>query len=492
MQGRLTALQLGFSSGGRQRQIEAICMALNRSIYDTPSRFIDFSNARTFSNNTLGTATQGVGLRNFLFQILIGAELLIRLRKEPITTSYTGLINGPISALMVVTTLWMENVTIQGPRTITIPPLTLSTSTTVLLPLSPQYLLIAEEHQRQAEGLIRFGELLSWPYMDEARHYIENAYRDLISRNQAISFDICDWLYGLVLPGKKFRHRIMCCLLYASPSIRSLGPAPYYDNGLVVKNKSYWPKRSVLGRVLGGLRNPRSVCGWIGPVPAPESGPSGWILLNARHVDIPVPISTTQTSLQSLGFGEDEIGAPEAFLQSITDPNQWIQASPPPRPANDSSRSVFKGIHLSEAHNTTTPIVGTNTTNTPIGVSKECSVSLDFEVNGIPTRYTLYSNPIFVYAPPCVGTHPLHKRQVQNYLNNVVRTADLKDADVPSDKLVIVDALGQGEEVVARAWCAERARHAVIRRDGECCFACATGVVAARTGLGFNVLIWSR
>jgi len=51
--------------------------------------------------------------------------------------------------------------------------------------------------------------------------------------------------------------------------------------------------------------------------------------------------------------------------------------------------------------------------------------------------------------------------------------------------------LGQGEEVVARAWCAERATHAVIRRDGECCFACAIGVTAERTGLGFNVLIWS-
>ena len=86
----------------------------------------------------------------------------------------------------------------------------------------------------------------------------------------------------------------------------------------------------------------------------------------------------------------------------------------------------------------------------------------------------------------------MHRRQVQNYLDKAVKVADLKEAYVPNDELVIIDALGQGEEAVARAWCAERARHAVIRRDGECCFACATGVVAGRTGLGFNVLIWSQ
>jgi len=63
-----------------------------------------------------------------------------------------------------------------------------------------------------------------------------------------------------------------------------------------------------------------------------------------------------------------------------------------------------------------------------------------------------------------------------------VKVADLKEAYPSSDSLVIVNVLGQGEEVVARAWCAERATHGVIRRDGECCFACAVGVTAGRTG----------
>jgi len=456
-------------------------MSLNRSIYDAPTRFIDFSKARNFSNNTLGNATQGIGLQNFLFQILLGAELLIRLRKEPVTTSYACLIGDPISSLIVLSALWMGNVTIQGPRT-TVTTTSLTSSTTI--PPSPRYVLIAGGHQRQAEGLIRFGELLSWPYMDEARNYIENAYQRLISGTQVVGFDMCDWFFGLILPGKMFRHRIMCCLVYSSPSARSLNPAPFYDSGLVVKNKSYWPKRSVLGRVLGGLPNARSVCGWIGPVPAPEKCPSGWILLNARSVDIPVPVATTQLSLQSLGF-DDGTESSEVILQSIADVNEWIQGSPPSRPSNDPSYSVLKGIHLTEIPSATTTASANSTTIT----SKEYRASLEFGINGTSVRYTLYSNPIFVYAPPCVGTHTMHRRQAQNYLNHVIKVADLKEADAPSDVLVIIDALGQGEEVVARAWCAERARNAVIRRDGECCFVCATGVVARRTGLGFNVLI---
>jgi hypothetical protein len=457
-------------------------MSLNRSLYDAPTRFMDFSKARNMSNNTLGTLAQGIGLRDFLFQILLGAELLVRLRKEPVTVSYASLITDATSSLMVMSDLWMQNVIIQGPSATTT---TSTTTTTTTLP-NPRYTIVAIQQQLKAEGLIRFGEALSWPYMDEARNYIENAYRDLISGGGVVGFDICDWLFGLILPGKIFRHRIMCCLVYASPSIRSFNPAPFYDNGLVVKTKSYWPKRSALGRVLGGLKNPKSICGWIGPVPAPTGNFSGWILLNARSVDIPVPASTTQTSLQSLGFGQSNgTESPEALLQNLTDPNEWIRASPPHRPANDSSRSVFKAIHLAEIPSTTT------TLDPIISTSKEYRASLEFEVNSTLTRYTLFSNPLFVYAPPCVGTHVMHRRQAQNYLSSVIQVADLKEAYPPSDSLVIIDALGQGEEVVARAWCAERARNAVIRRDGECCFACATAVTVGRTGLGFNVLIWS-
>lgn len=45
----------------------------------------------------------------------------------------------------------------------------------------------------------------------------------------------------------------------------------------------------------------------------------------------------------------------------------------------------------------------------------------------------------------------MHQRQAVKYLGSVVKVADLKEAYTPTDKLVIIDAQGPGEQVVARA-----------------------------------------
>jgi hypothetical protein len=145
---------------------------------------------------------------------------------------------------------------------------------------------------------------------------------------------------------------------------------------------------------------------------------------------------------------------------------------------------AFKAIRLIEVPSATS-------TTDPASVAKEYRASLEFEVSGATISYILYSNPLFVSAPPCVGTHLVHHRQVIKYLSSVISVADLKDAYPPVDKLVIIDAQGPGEQVVARAWCAERARNAIVRKGLDCCFACAMSVANKATGLGFNVLIWS-
>jgi hypothetical protein len=450
-------------------------MIFHRGQYVAPNRFIDLSKATNFSSHFFGTLT-GIGLTNFLFQILLGAELLIRLRKEPRTTSYAGIMSDATSALVVLSQLWMENVTIR-----VLPALAPATA------LAPQrYTLVANNNQRQAEGLIRFAEALAWPYLDEARQYIENAYTNLIGNPSSIGHHLKDWLYGLVLPGKIFRHRIMSCLVDASPSLRSIGAAPYWDNGIVVQNKSYWPKRSVLGRVLGGLRNPKSTCGWIGPVPAPVGGPSGWVRLNARPVAFAVPVTNgLESSLEILGFSEADLAEdPQRLIQDLSDMNRWNPPIGLPAKAADQVVAVrLEKIRLQE-----TPPTGAVT-----AYSRQYSASLDFTINGKRVTYTLYSNPVFVHAPACIGSsHPIHARQVQKYLANSLKVADLKDSSPLPNVLTIIDATDAGEEAVARAWCAERARHAVVRRDGKCCFTCATNLASTRMGLGFNVLIWCR
>lgn len=63
------------------------------------------------------------------------------------------------------------------------------------------------------------------------------------------------------------------------------------------------------------------------------------------------------------------------------------------------------------------------------------------------------------------------------------------------EKLLIINALCDGDEVVARAWCAENGKRAVVRRNlsgFECCFTCAFNRAVGNTGLNCDVLIWSK
>jgi hypothetical protein len=489
----VNVLQFGFwANGTRQRRIDSLALMCTRAFYDQPSRFSDFTKARYFTTSLLTPSEQETKLRDFLFQILMGAELLLRMRLQPAGTSYASIITDYISGLIVVADLFMNNVEIKNSPVAAIS----GTGLTTTLSSNPRYAFYAINHQRNAEGLIRFAEALSWPFMEEARRCIETAYTDLTTGRGSISYDVCDWLFGLILPGKFFRHRVMCALVDASLTTRNLGPAPYYDNGIVVSTKSYWPKRTVLGRVLGGVRHVKSVCGWVGPLPAPRgTGPTGgavtgWIRLNARRLDIPIPVVKSARPLEDLGFTANSPESNEDIIESLVNPSEYITPTAP-GPQPNQRASVLKAINL-ELVAQAPQSLGSLLTGLP---TEEYRASLDFEVNGIATKYTLYSNPVFVTAPPCVGTHLIFRRQAEVMLREAVPVAILKDTYPPANKLLIIKALGEGDEVVARAWCAERGKHAVIRRDvpgQECCFACAANMARGSSGLNVNVLIWTK
>ena len=339
---------------------------------------------------------------------------------------------------------------------------------------------------------------------DEARAYIENAYTYLTSGTQPVGFDICDWLYGLILPGKIYRHRLMSCLVYSSPTLRHLNAAPYFENGLVVGNKSYWPKRTVLARVLGGLRNPKAICGWVGPFPSPsDPAIKGWVRLSARRVDVPTPVVSTSgggkgDKLASYGF-DTTLESTTQIVETLTNPAEWIVPTPPFLPPADPARALFRSLDL-----TLIPPSTTAEPPNPELPQEEYRAALTFEVTPsaaaastapLMVSYTLYSNPVFISAPPCVGTHVMHARQVERYLENTVRVSELQDTypeNWERGGVLVVNALAMGEEAVARAWCAERGRHAVIRRGEGCCFACAVALAEPERGTGVEVVIWSR
>ncbi|KAK6331296.1 hypothetical protein TWF730_004382 [Orbilia blumenaviensis] len=451
-----------------RNQITDICYVLNRV---DAAKYVDMSNCRHLTNNTLGTSAQGIGLKNFLFQILLGCELLVRLLKEPANASYTGLISHNISANLVVADLWMQNIDTKRETT----PAGL-----------PRHLLISLVHQRQCEGLIRFAETMKWPYMDEARNYIEGAYNDLIT-GKAIGFDMCDWLFGLVRPGKLFRHLIMNCLVYSSPSIRDFQGAPTFTCGLVLHNRSYWPRRSVLGGVLGGLRNLTTVCGWVGPAPKAEGIPPGWCQVDARKVTIPVPCTKSQRTAEELEearIGPDgRVMNAEEQISDLADINQWAVPSFPSRSNPDNSTVTFKNIRLLLQQDQ-----AVTSTLTPLKIYR---AAVDFDISGTTVSYTLYSNPTFVAAHPCVGSHLAHRTETKAIRKTIIPAVDLKDTYLQYNSLLVIDATLKGEEVLARAWCSERGCNAVIWRGEETCFACAALMTMSTNGLGFNVLIRS-
>lgn len=69
--------------------------------------------------------------------------------------SYAGLISDEISALLFVSNAFMQDVEIRVKPEKT------------GLDDPARYSVVAQQHVRQSAGLIRFGELLRWPYMDE-------------------------------------------------------------------------------------------------------------------------------------------------------------------------------------------------------------------------------------------------------------------------------------------------------------------------------------
>jgi len=80
-------------------------------------------------------------------------------------------------------------------------------------------------------------------------------------------------------------------------------------------------------------------------------------------------------------------------------------------------------------------------------------------------------------------------------LRSVVPVANLRTTIPEEGKLLIINALGDGDETVARAWCAEHGKNAIVQRNVpglECCFTCACTLAVGNTGLNINVVIWSQ
>lgn len=463
-------------------------MILTYCIFTQPARFAKLATAGSVAMHFFyeaNEATGQIGLHDFLFQILLGAELLLRLHKEPSTTSYANIIGDDVSATIIIARHWVTGVECwpnPNPE-----------------PGVPNHLINSLTHSAHTNALMHFAETIRWPYMNETRTFIRGVYQKLISTPLEVNNFLRDWIFGTHRPGKIFRNLLMTVLVDSTPSIKSIGWSQMYLDGLVLPNGySYWPARSTLGRVLGGLRGVTQSCGIIGPVKIPISGlvAPRWCYSQAGELPIPVPRSPNLNELLSaLGLGATST---QAKLNLVTDPiggftasNQDITQYRPPRDlpprTNPVSSATLKTINLVAPSQPLT-VAADTTVRAP-----NYSATLTFLLSPSTqtASFTLHSTPVFITAPKCIGDeHPIHSSVVEKVFQRIIKASDLPGADPTRNEMIIVDARGQGEEVLARAWCAERERHAVVWRPGRCCFTCLVRLVSKEEGLGYLVVIW--
>ncbi|KAL2173144.1 prion-inhibition and propagation-domain-containing protein [Thermothelomyces heterothallicus CBS 202.75] len=378
-------------------------------------------------------------------------------------------------------------------------------------------------HEQQVEGLLHFAERIKWPFINEVRDYAEDAY-STIRGGGTINIHLHDWLYGLTLPGKWFAFKIMTALILCTPSIRDeVGIAHYYECGLSLPTRSYWRVRTVLGRVLGCMPGVISLCGWIGPCPPVQLEPPQ--LAKPRHIRIKTrrvsPIehpADSEDGVVNLGGPPDRWSATRIrpdeeispYLADMKDSSKWIIPEPPVR---DISTCSIESIRLTKLP-LRTDIAQKAASASPDNESEMLDIENETEYRASivfrrddntpdPITYKLYTNPVFVTPPAChpgpKGTsHEVHMRELKYYRNiwSIERLkehtpeADLDENDGEAPVMVI-NATGKGAEVLARAWCSERGRNAVIRRAGGPCFVCAVRA-AGKGGLGTGVLIWTE
>jgi hypothetical protein len=431
-----------------ETQCRALINLLNNSDWWT-----DFTKTSSVSTAVAHTPNDTA---NFLYIVLLATELRLRL---PLIkdNSFQTAIREKIKADLIIAKRWWDGMNLT-PN-----------------PASPgNYSWHSLVYEQQTSGLIRFAELMNWPYLRSVRSKIENCYRDLRS-GATVNANMWDWIFGLSLPGKYYSFKAMSALITFSPETERLGAAPFYDSGLVLKDKTYWRITSVLGRVLGATPGARASLDWVGPCTGVARGLTKvpeWVKVTARlipHTDITsfdADLDDVNNIIPAISDNPtaDEI---DRVLQNYENPSNWVTPlSPNPikRP-NEREKYEIIGIELKK-----NPVSMEARYADPLDATYSASILM--KISGVAITYNLHTNSLFLCSHPCTGTHAVHKDKFPNVQRNIVTPKELKELNA-WDGILLVNVQGSGNaEVAARAWCSERGWHALVKQP-KTCFYCA-------------------
>lgn len=386
-----------------------------------------------------------------IYQNLLALELMLRL---PHVSPQVALdINVVVKADIIISKRWMDNLTV------------LWHVNNVNYKFQPR---IAGQ---QIEGLLKFEDEMRWPYRDMVETGLTDALRK-IQAGAAVGTHTCDWLFGLCLLGKYYSVKALTVLLLLSPpDLAKLGIAPYYHGGLMLMDRTYWRTTSVIGRVLGGSKDVKSCLHWIGPcIPVVEGVEyiPQWLNLTSREIDFEEFIDPHTESDTLLPYDMSDSSHPdfERQLRRMELSDNWINPHPPPpkRPEDGGDVIDIQGIKL-QKNNLADEVAG------GVTYSLTYYAALLIRVNQTVLTFNLTYSPCFICSHPCIGVHERQRMQLHRKYT-IVEAPDLRNSP-RFDHTLIVNVQGSNEgEVMARAWCAQQGRHAVIRIP-QTCFCCA-------------------
>jgi hypothetical protein len=194
----------------------------------------------------------------------------------------------------------------------------------------------------------------------------------------------------------------------------------------------------------------------------------------------------------------------ESYLEDMHDSSRWIIPEPPVRQISTCElvSIKLKKLPLELGKLASQSQSGQPDADAEREVENEtqyrASIVFKLDSSAEPVMYKLFTNPVFVTLPPCRlgprGEHEVHMRELPRYQTNIWTVEMLKDHTAEDNEgdekgVMTINATGKGGELLARAWCSERGKNAVISRQGGPCFVCSVRA-AGVASLGTGFLIW--
>jgi hypothetical protein len=307
------------------------------------------------------------------------------------------------------------------------------------------------------------------------------------------------YLTGLIMPGEAICHLLISSILENdAESIIVLGENANLYGGFVYKNRSFWSKCCVVGRVLACLDDSKECMGWISSSIIPAGFGDGWLDIYST----PIQLTKIDMDGDSLAKNTDLLAGKEVGSVKFAE-----FTLPQDQPVIPKGSLRFERLTLQPVETPPTPVIGED---------PALSASLEFTLDTDAASAETYSIPLLhlvqlISAFPCIPpqlsatkrvattdhheetiklapAHPLHVSYHYRRLHATAlldATLDIEDSE--SSSVIVIDARGDSQlELLARTWCFSEGFNALVARVGVTCLSCA---IRETRGLDVRVLI---